>query len=266
MSDGLLTEDNPAAVTGDGTDIFASVAKESRFSNDGNDKLARFKDNPGLLATSYLEQEKMNSGRVKMPTDTSTDEERGAFYQKLGRPDNAEGYNLPALPEGQDYNDELINTMRGVAFESGVSDSQFSGLVAKFTEAQGAAAEAQAAANNAESETTVSELQTEWQGDYEKNLEVSKRALRELVPDDMKEPLINLITEKNLDNNKLFVKFLHSIGAKTLDDTFIKGDKVTPSPDDYVPKYVNSPSMYKNDESEEGMKAKAYFAAKGIDV
>ena len=158
---GLLTADNPAAETGDSTDIFASVSRDVRFSNDGNDKLARFKDNPALLASSYLEQEKMNSGRVNMPTDTSTPEEKGAFYQKLGRPDNAEGYNLPALPEGQNYNEDLINTMRGVAFESGVSDSQFSGLVAKFAEAQGAASEAQLAANNAESETTIAELQTE---------------------------------------------------------------------------------------------------------
>jgi len=264
---GLLTADNPvAAPVADAGNWKDSVTRETRFSADGHDKLERFTD-PTSLANSYLEMEKMNSGRVKIPGTESTPEEKGAFYQKLGRPDNAEGYNLPALPEGQTYDEALINNMRGVAFESGVSDAQFSGLVSKFVQAQGEVAEAQLAANNAESEATVSELQTEWQGDYDKNLEVSKRALRELVADDMREPLINLITEKNLDNNKLFVKFLHSVGSKTLDDTFVKGDPAQPKVEEgYVPKYVNSPSMYKNDESEDGVKAKAYFASKGIEV
>jgi hypothetical protein len=268
MAEGLLTADNSPA-TGETTegvaDIFASVPREARFSADGNDKLARFTD-AGSLANSYLEMEKMASGKVKIPTDQSTPEELSAFYQKLGRPDSVEGYNLPPLPEGQEYDTELIGTMRDIAFESGVSDSQFSGLVARFVEAQGAAAEAQLASQNIEAENTVSELQTEWQGDYDKNLEVSKRALRELVPEDMKDDLVNLITEKNLDNNKMFVKFLHSVGAKMLDDTLVKGDQIKPEVDDYVPKYVNSPDMYKNDESEDGQKARAYFSAKGIAI
>jgi hypothetical protein len=273
MPEGLLTEtavDNSsqaATQTGESTDIFASVAREARFSNDGNDKLARFKDDPGLLASSYLEQEKMNSGRIKIPGQDAGDEEKSAFYQKLGRPDSVQGYNLPQLAEGQEYDKELIATMQGIAFESGVSDSQFSGLVAKFVEAQGASQEAQLAEQNREAETTISELQTEWGQDYDKNIEVSRRALKELIPDGMDEnAMVALIESKNLDNNKDFVKFLQNIGAKILDDTYVKGERVQEKTDDYIPKYVNSPSMYRNDETEDGQKARAYFQAKGITI
>ena len=257
---GLLTADNP---TTDTADIFASVPKEVRFGADGTDKLAKFTGDAGSLGKSYLELQSMESGRVKMPTDTSTPEEKSAFYQKLGRPDNVEGYNLPALAEGQEYDTELINTMRGIAFESGVSDSQFSGLVSKFVEAQATAEASRLAASNAEAEATIKDLQTEWGGEYDKNLEVSKRALRELVPDDMKDELVSLITEKNLDNNKLFVKFLQSIGSKTLDDTFVKGERVEGEKDDYIPKYRNSPEMYRNGEDEETTKGRAWHTKQG---
>jgi hypothetical protein len=255
--EGLLTADNPP-VTGETTDIFASVPKELRFSKEGNDKLARFTD-PASLAKSFLEIEKMESGRVKIPTETSTEEERSNFYKKIGRPDSVEGYNLPQLPEGQAYDENLINTMRGIAFDSGVSDSQFNGLVSKFVEAQTAAQEARLVAENAEADATIKDLQTEWGQDYEKNLEVSKRALRELVPEDMKDDLVNIITEKNLDNNKLFIKFLQNVGEKMLDDSFVRGERSQPEDDDYTPKYPNSPEQYRNDDTEEGVKARSWF-------
>ncbi len=267
MSEGLLTQtDNPTPESeGNATDIFASVARESRFSNDGNDKLARFKDDPGLLATSYLEQEKMNSGRVKIPVDTDSAETKSAFYQKLGRPDNVEGYNLPQLPEGQEYDTELIGTMRGIAFESGVSDSQFGGLVAKFVEAQGAAVATKLAEQNREAESTISELQTEWGQDYDKNIEVSRRALKELIPEGMDEnALVGLIEEKNLDNNKNFVKFLQNIGAKILDDKYEKGERVPEKVDDYTPQYTKSPEMYRNGDDEESVKGRAWHTKNGF--
>ena len=109
--------------------------------------------------------------------------------------------------------------------------------------------------------TTVEQLQKDWVGDYDKNLEVSKRTLRELVPDDLKEPLVELMKEKNLDNNIVWIKALQSIGAKMLDDTYVKGDppKGDKGDVDYIPKYINSPEQYKNDETEEGAKARAWF-------
>ena len=42
--------------------------------------------------------------------------------------------------------------------------------------------------------------------------------------------------------------------------------KVKETKDDYIPKYVNSPGMYKNDDSEDGAKAKAYFSKRGITI
>jgi len=254
-TDGLLTADNPPA---SGENWKDSVAKEVRFSADGNDKLARF-ENPGSLAMSYLEMEKMASGKVKLPTDASAPEDVSAFYQKLGRPDSAEGYTLPQLAEGQVFDEAFLGEMRTVAHEAGVTDKQFGGLLAKYIGIQAQTQEAQLAADNAEAETTTQALQKEWVGDYDKNLEISKRALRELVPDEMKDQLVGLMTEKNLDNNVLFIKFLHSVGAKTLDDSYVKGDKIPEKKDDYQPKYINSPEQYRNDETEEGAKARTWF-------
>ena len=218
------------------------------------------------VATSYLEMQNKAGTSINMPTDASTPDEKSAFYQKMGRPDNAEGYTLPQLTEGQVFDDAFLGSMRTVAHESGVSDKQFGGLMEKYMAYQEQIEDAKIAASNAEAETTTQELQKEWVGDYDKNMEISKRALRELVPEAIKDDFVKLLMDKDLVNNLVFIKGLYSIGAKMLDDTLEKGTPPKKEEGDYVPKYVNSPEMYKNDDSEDGIKAKAYFKQRDIEV
>ena len=227
-----------------------SVDRGIRYSADGNDKLARFED-PASMAKSYLELEKMDSGKIKMPDDSTTAEERSAFYQKIGRPENVEGYDLPELAEGEAYDDQMMGAIKNYALENNIPKDMFSGMVGIYMQEAQAAMERQAVA-------TEDALKQEWGGQYDANIEISRRALRELAPAEITEPLIAELGRMNMDNSEPFVKFLHSVGSKMMDDTLVKGDAV-PQKDDYAPKYVSSPSMYRNDESEEGAKARAYF-------
>ena len=216
----------------------------------------------GKFLDSYKSLEKEMSGRVKMPTDESTPEERSAFYQKLGAKASADEYTRPELSEGQEYDEAFLGEMAAVAAAEGVSDKAFSKFIEKYTTIQASQAEAKIEAEARESEATVQELQREWAGDYEKNLEVSKRAIRELVPEDMKEDFAKVLTSKNLDNNLMFIKTMHAIGKQLLDDTLVKGE-APKSKEGYVPANINSPEMYRWGEGEESAKARAYFEANG---
>lgn len=251
--DGLLTAEteNPAVTT----DWREGVAKEARFSNDGNDKLAKF-DNPTACATSYLELQNSMSSKVNMPTEDSTPEERGAFFQKMGRPETAEAYTLPALAEGEAYDQTMMGGIKQQAFEAGMSNTQFTGMVQKYSEEA-------AAAQERESTATEDTLKQEWAGDFDKNIEISRRAIRELVPEGMRDELLSVVKARNLDNNLVFVKFLNSVGAKMLDDTLETGETV-PKPDDYKPVYPNSPEMYRNGDGEESVKGKKWHEAQGF--
>lgn len=250
---GLLTADNPVV---EGTDIFASVPKEVRFSAEGNDKLARFTD-AASLANSYLELEKMDSGKIKMPTDASTAEEKSAFYQKLGRPDNVEGYGQLQGENLSDGDKAYYGAIANAAHAKGIPTEAFQGMIQAHNEYQDAKM-------NADTNATEELLQGEWSGDYDKNLEIVERVFRETEGGTDFKSWFNSVGG---GRNAMALKWILEQGKTTMDDTFVKGDPPKKAEvGDYVPKYVNSPSMYKNDESEEGVKARAFFAAKGIEV
>jgi len=245
--DGLLTADNPTWYSADNADFVTTKGWDSADS----------------AISSYQELEKSMGGRIKMPTDESTPEERSAFYQKLGRPDSIEGYTRPDLGEGQEYDEAFLGEMAAVAHAEGITDSQFNKMIDKYIGTQAAREEARVEAETRESQATVEELQREWAGDYEKNLEVSKRAIRELIPEDMKENFAEVMASKNLDNNLTFIKTMHSIGKQLLDDTLVKGE-APKSKEGYVPANINSPEMYRFGEGEESQKARAYFESQGF--
>lgn len=257
MAEGLLTEDNPAAA-GE-TDIWADVPKETRFSAEGNDKLARFTD-PASLANSYLEMEKMASGRVKMPTDESQADEINAFYQKLPAqlraPTNAEGYALPEVGEGQEVDTEFFGAMKTAAFAGNVPASSFGGIVKAYTEFTEARI-------NADVNATEETLQKDWAGDYKANIETVERVFRELPGeaggDEFKKWFVNAGGGRNVTA----MKALLEIGKTTLNDTLEKGDPPKGPDPDFTPKYPNSAEQYNNGDDEESVKSRAWFRAKG---
>ena len=212
------------------------------------------------LAKGYGELFSKMGGQIKMPDDKSSDEDRSAFYQKLGRPEKPDGYSRPELSEGQEFDEAFLSEMAAVAHAEGVSDKQFMSFIDKYIGLQSQAAEAKVNAENAESDATQKQLHEEWGGDYDKNLEISKRALRELVPVDMKDAFVAVMSEKNLDNNLLFIKAFHSIGSKMMDDTLVKGSPLKPK-EGYTPQYPDSPEMYANGEDEDSVRAREWFVA-----
>ncbi len=257
--DSLLAADNQPASTG----WKNGIERTLRYNKDGGDRLAKFDDNDSTgLATSYLELESSLGTRVKMPDDKTTPEETSAFYRKLGAPETADGYTKPELAEGKTYDEEFLSQMSTAAVSEGITNKQFGKLIEKYLGIETAKAEEKIANQNREHDATVQQLQQEWAGQYDKNLKMSQRAWRELVPADLKEEFTAMLMEKGLDNNLIFTKISQILGSKMLDDTFINGAPPKGKPD-YVPANINSPEMYSNGDSEECKNARVYFRARG---
>lgn len=101
--------------------------------------LAVYKD-VGGLAKAYVNAQKLiGANKVVIPTDKSTEEEWNAFYQKLGRPENPDKYDIKA-PDGKPIDPNATKGFRDVAFKLGLSPKQVAGL-AEWN--HGAAAELQ---------------------------------------------------------------------------------------------------------------------------
>jgi hypothetical protein len=207
------------------------------------------------MAKSYVEMEKMMGSRVKMPDENTPAEEKSAFYQKLGRPENPEGYVLD-LPEDQPISPPIMNAIQKAAFESGASNAQLSGIVKAYLDEFNM----QLNLSREEGQKKLQELNpTEWEAD----VKIGQRAIRELSGESYREELITMLDKNPISNNPAFIQFLTDVGKKTLPDTLITGKQVQGEDKDYKPAYPNSPQQYADDDSPEGEKARAWFTARG---
>ncbi len=216
---------------------------------------------------SYRNLEKMDSGKVKMPTTDSSTEEISTFYKQCGRPDAADGYTKPTLAEGVELDGEFFGKMATIAHGKGCSDALFTDLTSGFIEyaahLEAQNAEAEVVEFNRYREEADRKLHDNYGADYDKNIELSKRAYTEYASDELKE-LLGTDKYKSLMNEPAFIGMMVEIGKKNMDDTFVRGDGQPEKPkDNYVPNSPNSPTMYATMDGEEGIKARAYFRAKG---
>ncbi len=77
---------------------------------------------------------KTPEGYVRMPGEGDGQEERDAFYATLGRPEVADGYELPdmELPEGYELKEALLLGFREKAHTLGLTPDQVTGLFQWF--------------------------------------------------------------------------------------------------------------------------------------
>ncbi len=252
MTEEILTEKTEITETAWDT----GVAEEHKSAISG------FADTASL-AKGYSELYGKMGGYAKIPTAESTAEEKSAFYNKQGRPDSADGYALPTLAEGEEIDKELFSGWASIAHEAGMTDTQFSSLASKYVELEAQRKEVETVEYNRYREESDRKLHETYGADYDKNIELSKRAYTEYASDDLKE-LLGTDKWVGLMNEPSFIDMMVEIGKKNMDDTFVKGDGQPEAPkDNFVPNSPGSPAMYANMDGEEGKKNRDYFRAKG---
>lgn len=246
--------DNPTTET-PVEDWRSSVPSELRYNDGGVDALAKF-ESPGQVAKSYLELQKTMGNRVKLPDENSSDEERSAFYQKVGRPEKADGY---TMPEGSEINAETIAPVMAAAHKAGVSNQAFGAIVAEYLNLESQISEQNQATINAETDAAEQQLKADWAGQYDANIEIIERVFRQNSTDETRDVIKQKFNDAGLGRDPVVLNWLKDIGTSTLNDTIVKGEQPKPLDKDYKPKYVNSPEMYRNAEGPDGTKAREWF-------
>ncbi len=203
---------------------------------------------------SYIDLEKSQGGRVKIPTDQSSKEELEAFYSSTGRPDAPEGYEIKDVPGNVSRDEDAENALRVVAHELGCPKATFEAIVKNFYQRQSE----QLIASRTEGEALLKE---EWQTNYDANVEIATRACKELGG----EEFMKALDQTGFGNLPAFIKTFHNIGLKMLDDKIIKGlpSGGNDEDKDWKPKSPNSPEMYATGDDEEAIKSRKFFTDKG---
>jgi hypothetical protein len=174
---------------------------------------------PNDVVQSYTQLEKFVGAPadkiVRLPTETSTKEDLDAFYNKLGRPADAKGYELP-VPEGQprDFADKAAAKFH----ELGLTKSQakvltewYNGEGAAVTQAQ---QEAKAQTNIAQQQA----LKKEWGAGYDAQMSTARLGMQAFGVDG--DTIDKLQDALGYDGA---MKFMANLGAKAGEGSFHGG-------------------------------------------
>ena len=217
-SDNLISEEAPVAEeTWQGQHLPEDLRE--------NETLSKFKD-VGSLSSSYLELQKMVGSRDKIPTEESTEDEVNSFYNKLGRPESPDAYDIKVPDEGgtgMKYDQKLYSDFLQTAHQSGLTNKQAQDAIdfyAKMNEDSSINSEAQMQQAKVDAETA---LKKEWGvKEYDRNLAISRRAFNRFADDDLKK----FVQESGVSNNVSLIRFLHKIG-KSFSDPKLSGSGKT---------------------------------------
>ncbi len=231
VSDGAdAGSDGGAADSGEGgkggkeltaPDWMTSVPKEFR----DNKALWKHKD-----FSSYLKESSENSDKLEgfdpekvlnLPGDDASDEDREAFYQKLGKPETAEGYELddPGFPDGLERDADLEGHLKQWAFKANVPADALKSLVGEYNTYVGEAFKAATEAYDADVLAKTEALKADKKDGYNEFVLKAQRAATQLGGDEF----ITLLKDSGLETHPTFLKVFGKLGEVISSDSALGG-------------------------------------------
>jgi len=184
--------------------------------------------NPEAVALKALNLEKFvgadKAGRgVIAPKSDAKPEEWTEFYKKIGGvPEKPDGYKMPESLA----NDPLMTKFRDHVHKSGIPPMFFDSIVSWYDAEAQAQQQAIIAEFERNADKDMADLKSEWAGpEYDKNVELGRRAARQFLPHENPEQLSELITKiEGAIGTKATMKMWAAIGAGVGEHEFIGGD------------------------------------------
>ncbi len=159
---------------------------------------------------------------LRLPTDDKP-ESWAPVYDKLGRPEKADGYKL-TLPQGVELNAEAAKPIFEEAYNLGISQKQLDGLYGKLrtvAEANGAAAKAKSEAEVAASSAA---LKTEWGVAYDQKIADATLAIDHFAKElKLGDGLKADLERSGLGNNPALAKLFAGLAANLKEDGKLTG-------------------------------------------
>jgi len=212
-------------------------------------------ESPTDLAKAYVELEKAASSKVKMP-DMDNPESVAKFFDKLGRPESPDKYEMPKQDDVP-IDATIAGVLREAAHKGGITSNQWNGLMGSYLGALKEAQEKQTQELEKLNAERWTNFKVAWgETGTKENIELAKRAIRQ-SPE-----LEGIISENDVEKDPIFVAVMSRIMRKTLDDTLIPGEGQLDDKN-WEPQYKNSPGMYKDGDSPDDKRARAWFEARG---
>ena len=175
----------------------------------------------GDLAKSFIDTQSKIGGMVSLPQNEA---DLGEFYNRMGRPETHDGYQLPVDDSGQTYfDDDSVDDFKRAAHSLGLTDSQAAGV---FNYLSGDLAERDVGAANGladEIDNTEAVLKTEWGIHFDTKVGNIQNALHNFFGEDERE-----VMEQIVASNPGFAKSMAAIGASISEGNGVQGGPPAP--------------------------------------
>lgn len=194
-------------------DWFPSIPK-------GSEKIFEsYKDKPLTdVLNSFVEAQKVVGGSIRLPKADAKPEERdkalGDIYNKLGRPETPDKYELgelPALPENIKWDDAKLTSIKTQLHKAGLSNNQVKAALSMY------AAELKTIVpdNSAVAAESRQALIDHYgsQAMFDRNISMAHKAVKEFGDAE----LITWLDSTGVGNAPAFVKFMSKIGKELVE-------------------------------------------------
>lgn len=174
----------------------------------------------GSLAKGYLNAQKMlghpRENLVVLPAGPDDADGWNAVYARLGRPEKADDYKLPAGPEGLTVDPKLQSAFLASAHAAGLSTKQAAEIFGGYQSAVAARMSEDAAAATAAKDATVAALKQEWGAAFDGKVQLAKAALQHYG-----DPELTALLDSGAGNDPRWIKTFARMGEQLAEDGVI---------------------------------------------
>lgn len=175
-------------------------------------------DTPTLLK-NYAHAQKFQGSAVRVPGEDATPEEWGEFYDKLGRPEDANGYN-PTLPELEGgWNEDLVSNFKKTAHDMGLTPKQVQGILNFYGPAVGDILRGDQRQKQVERMEAETSLREKYGAAYPQKLAVAKAAIEKYAGSELTEKL----DKTGFGNDPHLIEMMVEVGELLQEDGLITG-------------------------------------------
>lgn len=178
--------------------------------------LRDIKDVAGLAKSMIHAQKLVGMDRdniVAVPGEDADEGTLNEFYTKIGRPDTADGYQLPVdkvqLPEGMERNEEMEKWYKDTAHKFGLSAKQAAGLYQEYMTFAAQALDGNNVRLDQMRDQVTADLKKEWGAAYETRLKQAVAPLKAYADEDF----VEFLNETGLGSHPSMIKFMHKIST-----------------------------------------------------
>ena len=177
---------------------------------------------PGELASAYVDLEKLvGAETIKLPGEKAGQEEMDAFYNKLGRPETPDGYDLGDWrpPEDVPWDDDEQKVAMAGLHKAGLTNAQMTAAMSIYGQHLARAHESNLAEAEKESKKAEATLREEWGSAYEEKMNLANRAVKALGDQE----LVAEFNKTGLGDKLAMVKAFATVGAFMQEDGTLTG-------------------------------------------